>query len=79
MNYYHFYDGDFDWISDSVSKGIKYKKTNGMYLSGLFLGALSPSKLSDVIQSSLKCGADGVCLFNDEYLTEDHIKVIRSF
>ena len=45
----------------------------------LFLGALSPSKLSDAIQSSLKCGADGVCLFNDGYLTEDHIKVIRSF
>ena len=44
MNYYPFYDGDFDWISDSVSKGIEYKKTNGMYLSGLFLGALSPSK-----------------------------------
>ena len=26
MNYHHFYDGNIDWISDSVSKGVKYKK-----------------------------------------------------
>ena len=79
MNYYYFYDGDFDWISDSVSKGIEYKKTNGMYLSGLFLGALSPSKLNEAIKSCLKSGANGVCLFNDNYLKEEHIKILKSF
>ena len=79
MNYHHFYDGDIYWIADSVSKGIKYKKSDGMYLSGLFLGALSPSKLNEAIKLCLKSGADGVCLFNDECLTEEHIKVIKSF
>ncbi len=79
MNYNHFYDGDIDWIADSVSKGIKHKKLDGIYLSGLFLGALSPSKLNEAIKSCLKSGADGVCLFNDEYLTGDHIKIIKSF
>ena len=45
MNYHNFYEGDIEWIADSVSKGIKYKKSDGMYLSGLFLGALSPNKI----------------------------------
>tara|TARA_B100001248_G_scaffold248360_1_gene220602 strand:+ start:4322 stop:5320 length:999 start_codon:yes stop_codon:yes gene_type:complete len=79
MNYHHFYDGDIDWIADSVSKGIKYKKPDGIYLSGLFLGSLSPSKLKKAIRSCLNSGADGVCLFNDEYLTMDHINIIKSF
>ena len=79
MNYHHFYDGDIDWIADSVSKGIQYKKPDGVYLSGLFLGALSPSKLNEAIKSCLKSGADGVCLFNDECLTEEHINIIKSF
>ena len=78
MNYHHFYDGDIDWIADSVSKGIQYKKPDGIYLSGLFLGALSPSKLNEAIKSCLKSGADGVCLFNDECLTEKHINIIKS-
>ena len=79
MNYHHFYDGDIDWISDSVSKGVKYKKSDGMYLSGLFLGALSPSKLNEAIKSCLKSGANGVCLFNDECLKEEHIKILKSY
>ena len=79
MNYHHFYDGDIDWISDSVSKGVKYKKPGGMYLSGLFLGALSPSKLNEAIKLCIKSGANGVCLFNDEYLKEEHIKILKSF
>ena len=79
MNYHHFYGGDIDWIADSVTKGIKHKKSDGMYLSGLFLKALSPSKLNEAIKSCLKSGADGICLFNDEYLTKEHIKIIKSF
>ena len=79
MNYHNFYEGDIDWIADSVSKGVKYKKSDGMYLSGLFLGALSPTKLKEAIRACLKSGADGVCLFNNEYLTEKHINIIKSF
>ena len=49
-----------------------------MYLSGLFLGALSPTKLNEAIKACLKSGADRI-LFNNEYLTEKHINVIKSF
>ena len=27
MNYHHFYNGNIRWIADSVSRGIKYKKS----------------------------------------------------
>ena len=65
-------DGNGRW-------GIKHKKSDGIYLSGLFLAALSPSKLKEAIKSCLESGADGVCLFNNEYLTEKHIKIIKSY
>ena len=79
MNYHHFYNGDIDWIADSVEKGIKDKDLNGKYLSGLFLGALTPSELKEAINKSLEKGADGVSLFSNNQLTEDHIKVLKSF
>ena len=52
---------------------------NDKYLSGLFLGALTPSKLKEAINKSLKKGADGVSLFSGNQLTEKHIKVLKSF
>ena len=79
MNYHHFYNGDIDWIADSVNKGIKNKDLHGKYLSGLFLGALTPSELKQAINKSLEKGADGVSLFSNNQLTEEHIKVLKSF
>ena len=36
-------------------------------------------KLNEAIKACLKSGADGVCLFNNEYLTGKHINRIKSF
>lgn len=79
MNYHHFYNGDINWIGNSVLQGIQYKNPNGKYLSGLFLGALNPSKLKKAIKESLNKGADGICLFNSECLTDGHLEVLKSF
>ena len=79
MNYHHFYNGNIDWIADSVNKGIKNKDLHSKYLSGLFLGALTPSELKQAINKSLEKGADGVSLFSNNQLTEEHIKVLKSF
>ena len=70
---------DIEWIADSISKGVKYKKTDGIYLSGLFLGSLSPTKLKEAIKACLKSGADGVCLFNNRIFNEKAYHVIKSF
>ena len=79
MKYHHFYNGDIDWIANSVEKGIKDKDLNGKYLSGLFLGALTPSELKEAVNKSLEKGADGVSLFSNNQLTKEHIKVLKSF
>ena len=79
MNYHHFYNGDIEWIGDSVIKGVKNKDSNGKYLSGLFLGSLTPSELKEAINKSLEKGADGASLFSNNQLTEEHIEVLKSF
>ena len=79
MNYHHFYNGDIDWIADSVERGIKDKDLNDKYLSGLFLGALTPSELKEAINKSIEKGADGVSLFSNNQLTTGHIKTLKSF
>ena len=52
----------------SANQEERFSKLKGDY--GLPLNA---------IKSCLKSGANGVCLFNDEYLKEEHIKIIKSF
>ena len=79
MNYHHFYEGDLNWIRDSVFRGLKSKKTKSLFLSGLFLGSLSPVDLKKAIIKCLEAGADGVSLFSADSLTNDHIKVLKSF
>ena len=79
MNYHNFYNGDINWIGNSVSQGIKYKKPTGKYLSGLFIGALDKKKLQSAITESLNNGADGVCIFNLEYLNDGYLKILESF
>ena len=41
MNYHHFCDGDIDWISDSVSKGVKYKTRWNVFIWIIFRSIIS--------------------------------------
>ena len=43
------------------------------------MGALTPSELKEAINKSLEKGADGVSLFSNNQLTDEHIKVLKSF
>ena len=79
MNYHLFYDRDINWIGESISKGIKYKKPDNLYLSGLFVDLFDSNDLKKVIKESLNKGADGVCMFSSECLNDDHLKTIRTF
>ena len=60
-------------------KGIKYKKPNSLYLSGLFVDWFNSKDLKKVINESLNKGADGICIFSSEYLNDDHLKTISTF
>ena len=79
MNYHAFYEGDINWIGESISKGIKHKKPNSLYLSGLFVDWFNSKDLKKVINQSIDKGADGICIFNSEYLNDDHLKTISTF
>ena len=60
-------------------KSSKHKKPNNKYLSGLFIDWFDSNDLKKVIKESLNKGADGICIFNSEYLNDDHLKTISTF
>ena len=79
MNYHIFYNGDINWIGQSVSKGVKFKKPGSKYLSGMFVDWFDSKNLKKAIEESLNKGADGICLFNSEYIKDNHLKVLSAF
>ncbi len=79
MNYHHFYNEDIDWIGKSVSQGVKNIRLGSKYLSGLFIGALSPGDLKSAIIKSVKNGANGISIFSANGISKSHLKVIKSF
>ena len=79
MNYHHFYDENINWIGKSVALGIKDVTSKCKYLSGVFVGALNSNNLNEAIIESLKNGANGISLFSAEGISDNHLKVIKSF
>lgn len=79
MNYHHFYNKEIPWIGESVALGVKEIKSSCEYLSGLFIGSLKGTDLQKAVEESLKNGADGVSFFSAEGLSNNHLKIIKSF
>lgn len=79
MNYHHFYGEDIDWIGKNVRLGLKNIGQNCIYLSGIFAGSLSPEMLGKAIKVSLENNASGVNFFSASNLSDEHLKVIKTF
>ena len=79
MNYHHFYGEDIDWIGNNVRIGLKDIEPNCIYLSGIFAGSFSPKMLGKAIKVSLENNASGVNFFSASHLTDEHLKVIKTF
>ena len=79
MNYHHFYGEDIDWIGNNVRIGLKDIEPNCIYLSGIFAGSFSPKMLGKAIKVSLENNASGVNFFSASHLSDEHLKVIKTF
>ena len=79
MNYHHFYGENIDWIGKNVRLGLKDIESNCIYLSGIFAGSLSPEMLGKAIKVSLENNASGVNFFSASHLSDEHLKVIKTF
>ncbi len=78
MVYQNFYNENLNWIEFSTRQGI-YELNDKMPLyAGLYLPSLSPGELEIAIRKAKNGGAKGICLFEFNGLTDEHLDRIKS-
>jgi uncharacterized lipoprotein YddW (UPF0748 family) len=70
MLYHGFYNKSIQWIGEQTKKGIASLHRPIPLYSGLFVPHLSPELLAEAVNVSLENGADGICLFSANAMTE---------
>jgi len=79
MLYHPAYDQDIPWIGRSVQEGVRALDGSNTELNaGLYLPALAPDELAEVIRLSREAGAAGFSLFDLNPLTDDHIAAVEA-
>ena len=79
MNYQHFYDEDIHWIGRNVKVGVEKIKPKCKYLCGLFAQSLNLSNFEKAINISLESQADGVNFFSADGLSDEKLRIIKTF
>lgn len=88
MNYNDFYLEPASWVGKVTAEGVEaLKGKNTPLYSGLFIchnwknkadiedpegSGLLPSEMAEAVESSMKAGAKGVCLFTPDSMTPEH-------
>lgn len=77
MMYHSFYEKDVNWIAKAVKECRReLPRTTPLY-SGLFVQELDDVEITQAFEYAMEAGAEGVCLFTDTSMTEDHWENIR--
>lgn len=79
MLYHNFYLENLNWIGFATEQGVRELKEGTPLYAGLYVPALTPNQLSTAINNARSSGAKGISLFEWNALSEDHLKVLRSF
>jgi len=91
MNYNDFYLEDAAWVGEMVKEEVAAVKGEKPIYSGLFIcpdpaskasqpdpenHGLIPEELAEAIETSMRNGATGICLFTPGRMTDEHWKVL---
>lgn len=77
MMYHNFYDRDVRWIAEAVKQcRSELPKTTPLY-SGLFVPSLNEEEVARAFDYAMEAGADGISLFTDSAMGDEHWKNIR--
>lgn len=77
MIYHNFYEENLNWIEYSTVQGVNEVDGRFPLYTGLYLPSLTPEELQIAIQKAKTGGAKGVCFFEFNGLSEEHLKIIR--
>lgn len=77
MMYHNFYDKDVSWIGRAVKKCRSELPATTPLYSGIFVPSLDEVEVAQAFEYAMEAGADGISLFTDSAMTEEHWKNIR--
>jgi uncharacterized lipoprotein YddW (UPF0748 family) len=76
MLYNRFYLADAEWIRQFTIAGIQSLKYKTKYYSGLMVD--EPEQFKDYIYKAFEGGAQGICLFSLNALSDEHLKILEA-
>ncbi|MFZ9028429.1 MAG: hypothetical protein ACO2Z9_05395, partial [Crocinitomicaceae bacterium] len=74
---HNFYEENLNWIEFSTKQGVNEVDGRFPLYTGLYLPSLTPEELQTAIQKARSGGAKGVCVFEFNGLSEDHLKALE--
>lgn len=92
MNYNDFYLEGADWLAEITEEEVKALNGKAPLYSGLFIchdwrnkaqikdpegHGLIPGEIEEAVRGSMESGADGVCLFTPQGMTDEHWEAFR--
>jgi hypothetical protein len=78
MLYHNFYNEGIDWVSFATAQGVADLKGKNTALSaGVYVPALQPEELPQLIQRVKAEGAAGITFFSANALSDAHLKAIQ--
>lgn len=78
MLYHNFYNEGIDWVGFATAQGVQDLKGKNTDLSaGVYVPALKPEELPQLIQSVREKGAKGITFFSANALSDTHLNVIQ--
>ncbi len=78
MVYQNFYDEDMKWIKTATYNGVNDLKGKASLVTGLYLPKIPEGDFPAAVKNSFKGGAQGVAIFDEEKITEEELKTIRT-
>ncbi len=72
MQYNHFYHKPVRWIGQAVAEGRRELPATTEMFSGLYVPEMTPIEVSQAYEFGMENGANGICLFSDHSMTEEH-------
>jgi uncharacterized lipoprotein YddW (UPF0748 family) len=72
MQYNHFYHKPVSWIGQAAEEARRELPATTEMYSGLYVPEMTPIEVSQAYEFAMENGANGVCIFSDHSMTQEH-------
>jgi len=72
MQYNHFYHKTVSWIGQAAAEARRELPATTKMYSGLYVPEMTPIEVSQAYEFAMENGANGICIFSDHSMTQEH-------